>query len=168
MPQPLTIPSTLLSYSWKAVTIPNTPATSGHLTRSHKANDRDRSLANGVSATSHEQLSRFFTKSGPVDTDPRKTKKNGGGKRNWGRSGDEVQDYDYTFTNARRHSNSSTQDIGEFITKFETTEMEPAFGAPLHKPLDVTSIAEGSATSKTRGAGSSSNGDCGIRKSSSN
>ena len=85
-----------------------------------------------------------------------------------GRSGDEVQDYDYTFTNARRHSNSSTQGIGEFRTKFETTEPEPAFGAVLNKTLDVTSIADGSATSKTRSASSSSNGDCGIRKLSSN
>ncbi|PLB44086.1 hypothetical protein P170DRAFT_70825 [Aspergillus steynii IBT 23096] len=118
------------------------------MTRSHKANDRDHSLINNAPATPHEQLSRFFTKSGPVDADPRKTKKNGGGKRNWGRSGDEVQDYDYTLTNARRYSNSSARGIGEFRTKFETTELEPVFKSNLHEPLNATSAAGGDVASK--------------------
>ncbi|KAE8376469.1 hypothetical protein BDV26DRAFT_265363 [Aspergillus bertholletiae] len=97
------------------------------MTRSHKVNDRDHSVLNDGIAVPQEHLPRYFAKSGPTDADPRKTKKDGGGKRNWGRSGDEVHDYEYTFTNARRHSNSSTQGIADFKTKFETIEPEPVF-----------------------------------------
>lgn len=49
-----------------------------------------------------------------------------------GRSGDEVQDYEYNFTNARRHSNSSSQGLADFKTKFETIEPEPVFEEELH------------------------------------
>lgn len=84
-----------------------------------------------------------------------------------GRSGDEVQDYDYTFTNARRHSNSSTQGIGEFKTKFETQEPEPAIG----KYSDSTGVAGGAGVvtmSKPGGASGSINSeDSGLHKSSS-
>lgn len=44
-----------------------------------------------------------------------------------GRSGEEVQDYDYNFTNARRRSNSSNHGLSDFKTKFETVEPEPVF-----------------------------------------
>ncbi|OOF97653.1 hypothetical protein ASPCADRAFT_37378, partial [Aspergillus carbonarius ITEM 5010] len=90
----------------------------------------------------HEHLPRYFAKSGPVDADPRKTKKDGGGKRNWGRSGDEVQDYGYNFTNTRRHSNSSAQGIADFTTKFEAIEPEPVFEENLHGPLDASPMNE--------------------------
>lgn len=99
---------------------------------------------------------RFFGKTGPFNGDPNKTKKDGGGKGNWystplsgilrfsitfichgpeligfaafrGRSGEEVQDYDYNFTNARRRSNSSNHGLSEFKTKFETVDREPVF-----------------------------------------
>lgn len=49
-----------------------------------------------------------------------------------GRSGDEMQDSGYTFTNARRRSNSSAQGLADFRTKFETTEPDPVFEEPLH------------------------------------
>lgn len=53
------------------------------MTRSHKINDRDHSAPqNGIIAP-NEALPRYFAKSGPVDADPRKTKKDGGGKGNW-------------------------------------------------------------------------------------
>ena len=53
------------------------------MTRSHKVNDRDHSASqNGITAP-NETLPRYFAKSGPVDADPRKTKKDGGGKGNW-------------------------------------------------------------------------------------
>lgn len=38
-----------------------------------------------------------------------------------------MHDYEYTFTNARRRSNSNTQNLTEFKTKFESTETEPVF-----------------------------------------
>ncbi|EEH35974.1 hypothetical protein PAAG_00297 [Paracoccidioides lutzii Pb01] len=105
------------------------------VTRSHKLNDRDHAgLADGT-AGPEEHIPRYFAKSGHVDADPKKTKKDGGGKGNWGRSGDEMQDYDYNFTNARRRSNSSTQGLADFKTKFETIEPDPVFEEEVHGPV---------------------------------
>jgi hypothetical protein len=53
------------------------------VTRSHKYTDRDHAgLADGTAAA-EEHLPRFFAKAGHTDSDPNKTKKNGGGKGNW-------------------------------------------------------------------------------------
>lgn len=53
------------------------------VTRSHKLNDRDHvALADGT-ASAEEHLPRYFAKSGHVDSDPKKVKKEGGGKGNW-------------------------------------------------------------------------------------
>lgn len=51
-----------------------------------------------------------------------------------GRPGEEQDDYGYTFTNARRRSNSSTHShaIGDFKTKFETVEPEVVFEEEYH------------------------------------
>ena len=51
--------------------------------KSHKYNDRDHAgLADGTAAPT-EHLPRYFAKSGHVDVDPKKTKKNGAGKGGW-------------------------------------------------------------------------------------
>jgi hypothetical protein len=51
--------------------------------KSHKYNDRDHAgLADGT-AVPTEYLPRYFAKSGHIDTDPKKTKKNGAGKGGW-------------------------------------------------------------------------------------
>jgi hypothetical protein len=51
--------------------------------KSHKYNDRDHAgLADGTAAAS-EHLPRYFAKSGNLDVDPKKTKKNGAGKGGW-------------------------------------------------------------------------------------
>lgn len=63
-----------------------------------------------------------------------------------GRSGEEVQDYGYTFANARRRSNSSTQGLAEFRTKFETVEPEPVFEEPVREPAEVTVANESTVT----------------------
>ena len=56
------------------------------VTRSHKQNDRDHvGLADG-SAAPEEHLPRYFAKSGHIDADPKKVKKEGGGKGNWSAS----------------------------------------------------------------------------------
>ncbi|KAB8267019.1 hypothetical protein BDV30DRAFT_231943 [Aspergillus minisclerotigenes] len=102
------------------------------VTRSHKVNDRDHSVLHDKIAVSQENLPRYFAKSGPVDADPRKTKKDGGGKGNWGQPGDEVYDYNCKLTNARRYSNSSTQGLADYKTKFETIEPEPVFEESFH------------------------------------
>lgn len=53
------------------------------VTRSHKHNDRDHvGLADGTAAP-EEHLPRYFAKAGHVDADPKKVKKEGGGKGNW-------------------------------------------------------------------------------------
>ncbi|KAL4929629.1 uncharacterized protein BDV17DRAFT_60035 [Aspergillus undulatus] len=127
------------------------------MTRSHKINDRDHSTSQSGMAASNESLPRYFGKSGPVDADPRKTKKNGGGKGNWGRSGDEVQDYEYSFMNARRHSNSSTQETSGFKTKFETVEPEPAFEEDLHGASSET-VIDGTPVVKIESASSGTSG----------
>lgn len=53
------------------------------MTRSHKANDRDhKGIAEGT-AVPVEHLPRFFANNGFAGTDPKKIKKDGGGKGNW-------------------------------------------------------------------------------------
>ncbi|EER28212.1 hypothetical protein D8B26_006894 [Coccidioides posadasii str. Silveira] len=88
---------------------------------------RSRKLQGG-----EEHLPRYFAKNGFVDADPKKTKKDGGGKANW--SGEEVHDYGYTFANARRRSNSSNQALEDFKTKFEAIEHDPVFEEDIHGP----------------------------------
>jgi len=107
------------------------------MTRSHKANDRDhKGLAEGTAAPT-EHLPRFFAKSGHVDTDPKKIKKDGFGKGNWGGFGEEVENENFRFTNARRRSNSSTlsHHMGDLKTKFEINEPEPVFEEDVHGPV---------------------------------
>lgn len=77
---------------------------------------------------------------------------------NRGRSGDEMQDYGYTFMNARRCSNSSTQGLADFRTKFETAEPEPVFEEQVHGPSDMT-VADESVVSKAVESTSSSSND---------
>ena len=53
------------------------------MTRTHKQNDRDHAgLADGT-AQPAENIPRFFGKSGFADADPKKVKKEGGGRGNW-------------------------------------------------------------------------------------
>lgn len=51
-----------------------------------------------------------------------------------GRPGEEGDDYDFKFTNARRRSNSSSHanGLGAFKTKFETIDQDPVFEEELH------------------------------------
>lgn len=53
-----------------------------------------------------------------------------------GRDGEEAQDYGYAFSNQRRRSNSSTQALGDFKTKFEAMDTDPVFEENLHGPTD--------------------------------
>jgi hypothetical protein len=53
------------------------------VTRSHKFNDKDHAgLAEGT-VLPQENVPKFFAKNGFADADPKKTKKNGGGRANW-------------------------------------------------------------------------------------
>ncbi|KAL7785552.1 hypothetical protein V8C37DRAFT_394027 [Trichoderma ceciliae] len=120
------------------------------MTRSHKYNDRDhKGLADG-SVSPMEHLPRFFAKSGYVDTDPKKIKKDGCGKGNWGSAGEEVVDENFRFTNARRRSNSfSHHNLSDFKTKFEVNEPDPVFEESVHGPVDEENGDELSKTDST-------------------
>lgn len=49
---------------------------------------------------------------------------------------DDADDSGYTFANHRRRSNSSTQILNDFKTKFETVDQEPVFEEDVHGPTD--------------------------------
>lgn len=63
-----------------------------------------------------------------------------------GQPGDEVYDYNCKLTNARRYSNSSTQGLADYKTKFETIEPEPVFEESFHgvqneeRPVDGNKV----------------------------
>lgn len=71
-----------------------------------------------------------------------------------GRSGEEMQDTDYSFANARRHSNSSTQGLSDFNTKFEAFEPEPVFE---EEDLGEADIVAGNDNTVTKVESASSN-----------
>jgi len=107
------------------------------MTRSHKFNDKDHAgIAEGT-VVPEDHLPHYFAKHGFSGTDPKKTKKNGGGKGNWGQAGDEIMDQDdFRFTNARRRSNSTgyANGLKDFKTKFDVNEQEPVFEENVHGP----------------------------------
>ncbi|KAK8053735.1 hypothetical protein PG996_013036 [Apiospora saccharicola] len=136
------------------------------VTRSHKYNEKDHAgLAEGT-VLPQENLPKFFAKNGFDGVDPKKTKKNGGGRGNWqspsikigahhfrGGLGTEVVDEEFSFTNARRRSNSSgySNHLHDFKTKFEVNEPEPVFEESIHGP----DHEEDDALTKTESASSS-------------
>ncbi|KAF6826748.1 hypothetical protein CPLU01_09504 [Colletotrichum plurivorum] len=109
-----------------------------NVTRSHKYNDRDHAAIADGTATAQEHLPRYFAKHGHEGVDPKKVKKNGGGRSNWGNAGEEVVDEDFRFTNARRRTNSSgyADNLQAFKTKFDVNEPEPVFEESLHGPTE--------------------------------
>ncbi|EXJ85233.1 hypothetical protein A1O3_05908 [Capronia epimyces CBS 606.96] len=124
------------------------------VTRTNKGNDRNHSaLADGTAGV-EDRVPRYFAKHGHVDADPNSVKKQGFGKGNWGREGEEIEDYGYNFTKARRRSNSSTHALGDFKTKFETLDAEPVFEEQLHGP-SVDDIEKASTLSKEESVDSS-------------
>jgi hypothetical protein len=103
-----------------------------------------------------ENVPRFFGKNGFADVDPKKVKKDGSGRGNWyvspmhpmspsphftyttcrGTVNDDIADEQFTFTNTRRRSNSSSfsHHVSDLKTKFEVNEPEPVFEESLHGP----------------------------------
>lgn len=128
------------------------------MTRSHKFGDKDHAgLADGTVAP-QEHVPKFFAKNGFADQDPKKTKKNGGGRGNWGNAGEEVVDEpSFNFANARRRSNSSTLSSysEHFKTKFEINEPEPVFEESLHGPEMVASAEDDAKTETSSRSGTS-------------
>jgi len=127
------------------------------MTRTNKGNDRNHSALADGTAVPEDRLPRYFAKHGHVDADPKSVKKQGGGKGNWGRDGDESQDYGFNLANNRRRSNSSTQALGDFKTKFEALDADPVFEEELHGPTD-DDIEQASTLSKEESIDSSTLG----------
>lgn len=53
------------------------------------------------------------------------------------------------MNNARRRSNSSTQGLADFRTKFETVDPEPVFEEQLHGPADQSTVTKVGSTSSS-------------------
>lgn len=72
--------------------------------------------SNSSSASDTDNLPRYFGKHGFPDQDPKKVKKNGSGRFNWGNAFDDIDDLDATaefnFVHSRRRSNSSSMYTG--------------------------------------------------------
>ena len=72
-----------------------------------------------------------------------------------GHPGDEAHDYGYTFAQARRRSNSSTQPgLADFKTKFETVEQEPVFEEELHGAAEAADGGDEEGMERTLSGGS--------------
>ncbi|PSK34360.1 hypothetical protein B9Z65_8686 [Elsinoe australis] len=127
------------------------------VTRSHKANDRDHAGLIAGTAAPEEHLPRYFSKEGYAGNDPKSTKKKGSGKGNWGKQGDELEDYDYNLTKPRRRSNSFSAAAGHniFKTKFEAIEPEPVFEEDIHGPEADDLALEEQSTHSSAGSGGS-------------
>ncbi|TLD28772.1 hypothetical protein PspLS_03503, partial [Pyricularia sp. CBS 133598] len=124
------------------------------MTRSHKANNRNHAaLANGT-ALPEEHIPKYFAKHGFLDNEPKKVKKNGGGRSNWGNAGEEVLDENFTFAHARRRSNSSSYTSGQydFKTKFDVNEPEPVFEESMGAELDDEDNLAKTDTSSSNGS----------------
>jgi len=104
------------------------------MTRSHKANDPIRNAE--VPAPNGDELPRNFGKHASHSD---KAKKNGGGKANWGREGDELMDQEeFNMAKARRRSNSKGHIEDQFVrSKFEAREDEPVFPEEAHPTVEA-------------------------------
>ncbi|KAA8915238.1 hypothetical protein TRICI_002595 [Trichomonascus ciferrii] len=71
-----------------------------------------------------EGLPRYFSKNGHPDQDPNKVKKDGHGRGNWGREGEEVDDLEdeFNFHHARRRSNSISAQQRLFEERYQYNE----------------------------------------------
>jgi len=121
------------------------------MTRTNKANDLPHNNPEGAAVMQENSLPRFFGKNAAIDTAPGKTKKDGGGKGNWGHPGDEIEDMDYNITKPRRRSNSQSSPL-DLKTKFEINEADPVFEEELHgapQKTDKDEDGEALSTSST-------------------
>ncbi|ODV89792.1 hypothetical protein CANCADRAFT_32936 [Tortispora caseinolytica NRRL Y-17796] len=71
---------------------------------------------------SNESLPKNYGKA--TEYVPTTVKKNGAGRGNWGRPGEELEDVDYpiSYAHPRRRSNSSTERL-DFKSKFEVDDV---------------------------------------------
>ncbi|KAK7749199.1 hypothetical protein SLS62_008381 [Diatrype stigma] len=122
-----------------------------HMTRSHKFNDKAHAAIAEGTALPQDHVPKFFGKHGFEGVDPKKTKKNGGGKANWGGAGEEIVDEQFNFVNARRRSNSSgySNHLNDFKTKFEINEPEPVFEENMGPEVEDDALAKADTSSSS-------------------
>ncbi|KAK6517316.1 hypothetical protein TWF281_003974 [Arthrobotrys megalospora] len=109
------------------------------MTRTTKANDIPHNNPEAASLMTEAHYPKFFAKSGFVDTAPSKTKKDGGGKGNWGHPGAELEDLDeFNMTRPRRYSNTSPTHTFQLKSKFEAHEEDPLFDEERHGPAPAS------------------------------
>ncbi|KAF8453512.1 hypothetical protein BGX38DRAFT_1141551 [Terfezia claveryi] len=114
------------------------------MTRSHKANDP----VHGVEPQgAQDSVPRNF---GKYAAHTERAKKNGGGKANWGRDGDELIDSEeFVMHKARRRSNSKGHIEDMFVqSKFEEHEEEPVFHEPVQR-VETASSASSESSEKS-------------------
>ena len=75
-----------------------------------------------------------------------------------------MQDTDYSFTNARRRSNSSTQGLADFNTKFEAFEPEPVFEEEVRGDADMAAVNDNTVTKVESASSNDSEADHDGRK----
>ncbi|KAF3907222.1 hypothetical protein ABW20_dc0101505 [Dactylellina cionopaga] len=113
------------------------------MTRTTKANDVPHNNPELAALNTENHYPKFFAKSGFEGTAPTKTKKDGGGKGNWGQPGDELEDLDeFNMNSPRRYSNTSPVHSFQLKSKFEVPEEDPLYDEDRHGPsLDEPSVA---------------------------
>jgi len=119
------------------------------MTRSHKANDPIHSAEPQVA---QETLPKNFGKHASHTEAPNRAKKNGGGKANWGRDGDEIIDsVEFSMHNSRRRSNSKGHIEDQFVmSKYEEAEYDEdeVFGEKVNR-VDTSSTTSSESTEKS-------------------
>lgn len=121
------------------------------MTRSHKANDPiHNGNAEGAGSAQGDSIPRNFGKHAAHTEPPNRAKKNGGGKANWGRDGDELLDEtEFSMHNARRRSNSKGHIDNIMKSKFEVVEAEPVFDESMMSAEHADQAETASSTSES-------------------
>jgi len=100
------------------------------MTRTTKANDVPHTSTDPDAAKEARDaiVPKNYGKAAGFGDSKGKTKKDGGGKGNWGHPGDELEDLDeFNPTNPRRRSNSTKAERHDLKSKFEVNDDGPVF-----------------------------------------
>jgi len=106
------------------------------MTRTTKANDTPHNNPDPALPPQDPRFPKNYGKATAYTGEPKgKTKKDGGGKGNWGHPGDECEDMDdFNPTNPRRRSNSMKGERHDLKSKFEMNDDGPVFEEDIHGP----------------------------------
>lgn len=120
------------------------------MTRSHKANDPIHNGSAEGGSNQGNDIPKNFGKYSNHTEAPNRAKKNGGGKANWGRDGDEIDDsVEFRMHNARRRSNSKGHIDNILKSKFEVNEADPVFDESMISAERIDQVETASSTSES-------------------